>query len=52
METGRDNVNNNGVLDGVMDIESTEYSSHALPEVMDGGNMNDWILVTISRICK
>ena len=41
METGRENFNNNGVLDGVMDIESTKYSSHTLAEVMDGGNMND-----------
>ena len=30
METGRENVKNNGVLYEVMDCDSTEYSSHSL----------------------
>ena len=30
LETGRENVNNNRILDGVMDCDLTEYSSHAL----------------------
>ena len=36
METGRNNFNDNGVVDGVMYYDSTEYSSHALAEVVDG----------------
>ena len=35
VETGRYTVNNNGVLDEVMDCESTEYSSHALDDAMN-----------------
>ena len=30
LETGREDFNNNGILDGVMDCDLTEYSSHAL----------------------
>ena len=41
-----------GVMDGVMDHDSTEYSSRTLAEVVDGENWNDWILVTRSRIGK
>ena len=30
VETGRGNVKNNGVMDGVIDCDSIEYSSHTL----------------------
>ena len=45
-------VNNTGVMDVVMDRESTEYSIHALAEVVDGKKRNDCILVTRYRIGK
>ena len=35
-ETGRGNINNNRVLDGFMDRNSTESQSRALAEVVDG----------------
>ena len=41
-------VKNNGVMDGVMDFESTEYSSHALTNNVNQENGNEWFLVTIS----
>ena len=41
-----DSVKNNGVLDGVMDHESTEYYSHALVEVVNADTRNVWIKVT------
>ena len=44
------NVKNNGVLDGVMYCDSTEYSSHTLAGVVDGENRKECILVTRSRI--
>ena len=43
METGRENVNNNGVLDGVMDHDSNEYSNHEIADAMNKENRNDWI---------
>ena len=49
VETGRENIKNNGVLDGFMDCKSTEYSSHALANAVNQENSNDWILVTIFR---
>ena len=52
VESGRKNVKNNGLLDRVMDNESTEYSSHALADAVNMENMNDWIFVTISRSGK
>ena len=44
VETGRKNVNNIIIMDGIMDCESTEYSSHALADVMDGkpGMTGSW----------
>ena len=53
-------IKNNGVIDGVMNCESTEYngivdsdltecSSHALAEFVDGENRNYLILVTRSK---
>ena len=39
-------------MDGVMDHDKTEYSSHALAKVVDVDNCNDWILVTRYRIGK
>ena len=33
-------VKNNRVLDGVMDIDLTEYSSHALADAMNKDNRN------------
>ena len=35
VDTGRENLNNNGVIDGVTDCEPTEYSSHALANTVD-----------------
>ena len=35
-----------------MGRDLTEYSSHALAEVVDGENRNVWILVTRYRIGK
>ena len=49
LETGRENINNNGVLDGVMNLDLTEYSTHALTDAMNKWNKNDWILVTRYR---
>ena len=52
VETRRKNDNDIGVMYGVMDFDSTEYSSNALSEVVDGDSRNDWILVTRSSIGK
>ena len=41
VETLRENVKNNGVLDGVIDIDSTEEYSHALADAMNKENRND-----------
>ena len=35
METGRDNVNNIGVTDEIIECDKTEYSSHPLAKVVD-----------------
>ena len=45
-ETGEENVRNNGVLDGVMNCDSAEDSSHALNNDVNQDNKNDCILVT------
>ena len=45
-------VKNIKVTDGIIERDSTEYSSHALAEVEDGENRNEWISVTRSRIGK
>ena len=47
VEALRDNVNNIGVLDGVMDFDLTEYSSPAIYDAVNKENRNDWILVAI-----
>ena len=47
VEVLRENLNNNGVLDGVMDCDLTEYSSPAIYDAVNKENRNDWILVTI-----
>ena len=52
METGRGNVNNIRVTDDVIKHDKTEYSIHAISEVVDRGNINDCILVTRSRSVK
>ena len=49
VETGRDNVKNNRVVDGVTYFDSTEYSSQALNNTANQENGNEWVLVTISR---
>ena len=49
VKTGRKNANNNGVLDGVIYRDSTEYSIHALADDVNEENRNDQILVTRSR---
>ena len=38
-ETVRDNFKNNRVLDGFLDLDLTEYSSHALTKVVNGVNI-------------
>ena len=52
VENGRDNVKNTRVVDDVIKRDKTEYSSHALAEVVDGENRNYCTLVTRSRIGK
>ena len=52
METGRENVKNNGVTDGVMDCEFIEYYSHTLANTVDQTNRIEWVLVTRSRNFK
>ena len=44
--TGRDNFKNNGVWDGLIDCDSTEYYSHALADAPNKEIRNNWILVT------
>ena len=39
-ETGRQNVNITRVTDDFIKLDKTEYSSHALAEVVDGENRN------------
>ena len=50
VETRRENDNNIGVTDEVMERDKTEYPSTAFTEVLDGENRNGRILVTRSRI--
>ena len=45
-------VNNTRFVDDVVKRDKAGYYSHALAEVVDGGNRNDCILVTISSIGK
>ena len=52
METGMEDVNNNGVLDGVTDCDSTEYSRHELVNTVEHTNWSEWVLVTRSRYGK
>ena len=49
MESGSENVKNNGVLDGVIDCDSTEYSSYTLANDVNQEKSNDWILATRSK---
>ena len=46
VDTGRDNVNNTIVTDDFITSDKTEYSSHALAEIVDGKKRNEWILIT------
>ena len=41
VETGRENVKNIGVTDDITERDKTEYSIHALAEVVDGINSNE-----------
>ena len=52
MDTVRDNVKNNRVTDEVITCTKTEYFSHALAEVVDGENKNEWIFFTRPRTDK
>ena len=36
VDTGRDNVKKNGLTDDIINLDKTQYPSHALAEVMDG----------------
>ena len=52
VDSGRKNVKNNRVTDEIITRVKTEYSSHALAEVVDGKKRNEWILITRSRTGK
>ena len=52
VDTERDNFKNTRVTYDVISCDKTEYSSHALAEVVDGKHENYWILVTRSSIGK
>ena len=52
VDTGRENVKRTGVTDDVITCDKTEYSSHTITEAMDGGNRNEWILITRSSTGK
>ena len=52
VDTGKENVKRNGVTYDVITRDKTEYSSHALAEVVDGKNSNEWVLITKSRTGK
>ena len=41
VDTARENVNKTGVADDVITRDKTEYSSHALTEVVDCMNKNE-----------
>ena len=41
VDTGRDNVNKTVVTDDIITLDKTEYSSHAIAEVVDGKNRNE-----------
>ena len=49
VETGRENIKNNGVTDRVIYCDSTEYHNNALANPVDQTNMREWVLVIISR---
>ena len=49
VDTVRENFNNTRVMDDVITHERTKYSIHALTEVMDEKNRNEWILIAMSR---
>ena len=36
VDTGRENVKKNGVMDDIITHDKTEYSSHAIAEVVSG----------------
>ena len=52
VDTGRQNVMKTIVTDDVITHDKTEYSSHALAEVVDGENRNEWVFITRSRTGK
>ena len=52
VDTGRENVNKTGVTDDVITHDKTEYFSHALAEVLDEKNRNEWVLITRSSTGK
>ena len=52
MDTGMENDNNTIVTDDAIIRDRTDYSGHALAEVVDGKHENDLILVTRYRIVK
>ena len=52
VNNGRENVNNTGVTDDLITHCNTEYSSHALAEVVDGKHKDNCILIMRSRTGK
>ena len=52
VETGRENFNNNGFMNGVTDCNPTEYFSHALSNTANQGNVNARVLVKKSGMVK
>ena len=45
VDTGRYNFKKTGFTNDVITRDKTEYSSHALTEVVDGKNRNEWVLI-------
>ena len=52
VDTGRENTNKTGVMDGVITRDKTEYSSHALADIVNGINRNEQVLGTRSKTGK
>ena len=52
MDTGRENVKNTRVADDVITRDKTEHSIHALADIVDMKNSNEWIFIMISRTGK
>ena len=52
VKIGRENVNNNRVVDGVADCDLTEYSSHVLSNIQNQENVNRSWLQDLGMVIK